>query len=121
MAKKKTDNNSDVGANREIEQTLPAAAYKLRANMDAAERKRAVLGLIVLKYKPHAFDELHQIMIAGEGNNRGAEPLSATNNLNLLNQKEMLKTDEFSPYSRPYFGRRKTPGMTVASRWRFII
>lgn len=45
---------------REIEKTLWAAADKLRSNMDAAEYKHIVLGLIFLKYISDAFDELHQ-------------------------------------------------------------
>lgn len=45
---------------REIEKTLWAAADKLRSNMDAAEYKHVVLGLIFLKYISDAFDELHK-------------------------------------------------------------
>jgi len=38
------------GANLGFEQTLWQAADKLRGNMDAAEYKHVVLGLIFLKY-----------------------------------------------------------------------
>lgn len=40
-----------------IEKTLWAAADKLRANMDAAEYKHVVLGLIFLKYISDSFEE----------------------------------------------------------------
>ena len=43
----------------ELEKTLWAAADKLRNNMDAAEYKHVVLGLIFLKYISDAFDELY--------------------------------------------------------------
>ena len=43
--------------NQELHKTLWAAADKLRSNMDAAEYKHVVLGLIFLKYISDAFDE----------------------------------------------------------------
>jgi type I restriction enzyme M protein len=46
--------------NLELEKTLWQAADKLRNNMDAAEYKHVVLGLIFLKYISDAFDEFHQ-------------------------------------------------------------
>jgi type I restriction enzyme M protein len=46
--------------NNELEKTLWSAADKLRNNMDAAEYKHVVLGLIFLKYISDAFDELYQ-------------------------------------------------------------
>ena len=56
MAKKSQVNG---GANLGFEATLWAAADKLRNNMDAAEYKHVVLGLIFLKYVSDAFEELH--------------------------------------------------------------
>ena len=44
---------------QELEKTLWATADKLRNNMDAAEYKHIVLGLIFLKYISDRFDELH--------------------------------------------------------------
>jgi type I restriction enzyme M protein len=44
---------------QDLEKTLWAAADKLRNNMDAAEYKHVVLGLIFLKYISDRFDELH--------------------------------------------------------------
>lgn len=41
----------------EIKKTLWAAADKLRSNMDAAEYKHIVLGLIFLKYVSDSFAE----------------------------------------------------------------
>ena len=47
------------GANLGFEAKLWEAADKLRNNMDAAEYKHVVLGLIFLKYISDAFEELH--------------------------------------------------------------
>jgi type I restriction enzyme M protein len=55
--KKARSTSSNGGANLGFEQTLWAAADKLRNNMDAAEYKHVVLGLIFLKYISDAFAE----------------------------------------------------------------
>lgn len=54
-----TRNNSN-GGNLGFEQKLWQAADKMRSNMDAAEYKHVVLGLIFLKYISDAFEELHK-------------------------------------------------------------
>lgn len=59
--------------NLELEKTLWAAADKLRNNMDAAEYKHVVLGLIFLKYISDAFDELYKILDR-EKEETGANP-----------------------------------------------
>lgn len=46
--------------NQELEKTLWATADKLRNNMDAAEYKHVVLGLIFLKYISDSFEDLYQ-------------------------------------------------------------
>ena len=43
-----------------IERELWKAADKLRSNMDAAEYKHVVLGLIFLKYISDSFEEVHR-------------------------------------------------------------
>ena len=48
------------GANLGFEEKLWKAADKLRSNVDAAEYKHVVLGLIFLKYITDAFNELHK-------------------------------------------------------------
>ncbi len=48
------------GANLGFEQKLWTAADKLRSNMDAAEYKHVVLGLIFLKYISDAFTEVYE-------------------------------------------------------------
>ncbi len=53
--------------NNELERTLWAAADKLRSNMDAAEYKHVVLGLIFLKYISDAFNDLHAKLKEGKG------------------------------------------------------
>src|SRR5207249_8315533 len=48
------------GANLGFEDKLWKAADKLRSNMDAAEYKHVVLGLLFLKYISDAFSEVYQ-------------------------------------------------------------
>ena len=62
-----------MGENLELEKTLWAAADKLRNNMDAAEYKHVVLGLIFLKYISDAFDDLYTKLNA-EKDKTGADP-----------------------------------------------
>lgn len=57
-----------------IEKQLWKAADKLRKNIDAAEYKHVVLGLIFLKYISDAFESLHKKLEAGEGEYAGADP-----------------------------------------------
>lgn len=57
-----------------IEKQLWKAADKLRKNIDAAEYKHIVLGLIFLKYISDAFEELYNKLNAGEGEYAGADP-----------------------------------------------
>ena len=66
---KAKQNNSDS-----FEQKLWKSADKLRKNIDAAEYKHIVLGLIFLKYISDAFEVLHQKLIAGEGDYEEANP-----------------------------------------------
>jgi type I restriction enzyme M protein len=54
---KETKNSS--GANLGFEEKMWKAADKLRNNMDAAEYKHVVLGLIFLKYISDTFKEIH--------------------------------------------------------------
>ena len=65
----KQDNN---GAALGFETKLWQAADKLRNNMDAAEYKHVVLGLIFLKYISDAFEE-HRIKLIHETGS-GADP-----------------------------------------------
>lgn len=57
-----------------LEKKLWKAADKLRKNMDAAEYKHVVLGLIFLKYISDAFEELFNKLQSGEGEFDGADP-----------------------------------------------
>jgi len=50
------------------------SADKLRKNMDAAEYKHVVLGLIFLKYISDAFEVLHSKLVQGKGEYEGASP-----------------------------------------------
>jgi len=57
-----------------IEKQLWKAADKLRKNIDAAEYKHIVLGLIFLKYISDAFEEHYEKLKKGEGEYAGADP-----------------------------------------------
>jgi len=60
--------------NERFEKTLFKAADKLRKNIDAAEYKHIVLGLIFLKYISDSFDSLHSKLVNGKGAYEGADP-----------------------------------------------
>jgi len=64
MAKAKKEKAEDL---KPFEQLLWSAADKLRKNIDAAEYKHYVLGLLFLKYVADAFEELHQKIVNKEG------------------------------------------------------
>ena len=68
MAKQKKSNGANLG----FEEKLWQAADKLRNNMDAAEYKHVVLGLIFLKYISDAFKDQHQYLISNSS--QGADP-----------------------------------------------
>ena len=57
---------------KDLEKTLWTAADKMRSNMDAAEYKHVVLGLIFLKYISDAFNSLHDNLLEGKGEYEGA-------------------------------------------------
>jgi len=57
-----------------FEKTLFRAADKMRKNIDAAEYKHIVLGLVFLKYISDSFEELYQKLKAGKGEYEGADP-----------------------------------------------
>src|SRR5688572_17274983 len=68
---------TNTGANLGFEAKLWLAADKLRNNMDAAEYKHVVLGLIFLKYISDAFGETRSKLVAGEGDYAGSDPEDA--------------------------------------------
>ena len=70
MAKAKKNNNKE----EPLEKQLWKAADKLRKNIDAAEYKHIVLGLIFLRYISDAFEELFNKLKGGEGEYAGADP-----------------------------------------------
>jgi type I restriction enzyme M protein len=57
-----------------LEKQLWKAADKLRKNIDAAEYKHVVLGLIFLKYISDAFEEMFAKLEKGDGDYAGADP-----------------------------------------------
>src|SRR5690554_2896626 len=70
MARKKQNNTKE----EPIEKQLWKAADKLRKNIDAAEYKHIVLGLIFLRYISDAFAELYSKLKSGQGEYAGADP-----------------------------------------------
>jgi len=64
--------NDNNGANLGFESELWRAADALRSNMDAAEYKHVVLGLIFLKYISDAFEEQHAALESERA--QGADP-----------------------------------------------
>src|ERR1700738_3998959 len=67
---KPTGSSPSSSANIGFEAKLWLAADKLRSNMDAAEYKHVVLGLIFLKYITDSFAETH----AEPTKEKGADP-----------------------------------------------
>lgn len=74
MARRKSTTGNDSTANLGFEAKLWLAADKLRNNMDAAEYKHVVLGLIFLKYISDSFEEHRAKLLKGEGDYAGANP-----------------------------------------------
>jgi type I restriction enzyme M protein len=66
------DKNGNSSANLGFEDKLWKAADALRSNMDSAEYKHVVLGLIFLKYISDAFEERHALLEAEVA--QGADP-----------------------------------------------
>lgn len=71
---KSTQSAGNSSANRGFEAKLWLAADKLRNNMDAAEYKHVVLGLIFLKYISDTFEEHRAKLTQGQGEYAGANP-----------------------------------------------
>src|SRR5438874_8837676 len=67
-----TRSSNNSSANIGFEAKLWLAADKLRSNMDAAEYKHVVLGLIFLKYISDSFEEQHAKLLAGRDEYAGA-------------------------------------------------
>jgi type I restriction-modification system DNA methylase subunit len=67
------DSSASIG----FEAKLWLMADKLRNNMDAAEYKHVVLGLIFLKYISDSFEEHRAKLLSGSGDYAGANPEDA--------------------------------------------
>jgi len=74
MPARRKSSTTDTAAHLGFEAKLWLAADKLRNNMDAAEYKHVVLGLIFLKYISDSFEAHHAKLLAGEGEYAGANP-----------------------------------------------
>ncbi len=74
MPAKRKAAKTDTTANLGFEAKLWLTADKLRNNMDAAEYKHVVLGLIFLKYISDSFEAHHVKLVAGKGDYAGANP-----------------------------------------------
>ncbi|WP_439535841.1 N-6 DNA methylase [Methyloversatilis sp.] len=69
-----SEKSSSANKEEPLERQLWKAADKLRKNIDAAEYKHVVLGLIFLKYISDSFEEVFAKLNAGEGEYAGADP-----------------------------------------------
>jgi type I restriction enzyme M protein len=73
---RRSNSTKSNGATLGFEATLWAAADKLRNNMDAAEYKHVVLGLIFLKYISDACELYNRmILVVGSAGNGKTESL----------------------------------------------
>ncbi len=72
LSRKRANGRQPNGANLGFEEKLWKAADKLRNNMDAAEYKHVVLGLVFLKYISDAFEERHAQLV--KERESGADP-----------------------------------------------
>ena len=72
MSPQNSKSNKSSNSNNNLEQKLWTAADKLRNNMDAAEYKHIVLGLIFLKYISDAFE--NRFTQLSSEINEGADP-----------------------------------------------
>ena len=75
---KTAKSDSKTKKKESFEASLWQSADKLRKNMDAAEYKHVVLGLVFLKYISDAFEVLHSKLVAGKGDYAGAMPEEPT-------------------------------------------
>src|SRR6266481_3679986 len=80
----KASSNHDTAANLGFEAKLWAAADALRNNMDAAEYKHVVLGLIFLKYISDAFEAKHAELAAQESEGADQEDSDEYRAVNIL-------------------------------------
>lgn len=85
--------NGQVTGSVGFEQQLWQAADKLRNNMDAAEYKHVVLGLIFLKYISDAFEEKHE---------------------------ELLKDPDSDPEDRDYYLAENVFWVVPEARWSYL-
>lgn len=74
MARQPKPKDEASSAHLGFEAKMWLAADKLRNNMDAAEYKHVVLGLIFLKYISDTFEEQYNKLKAGKGPYAGANP-----------------------------------------------
>ncbi|MEO6080364.1 MAG: type I restriction enzyme endonuclease domain-containing protein [Steroidobacteraceae bacterium] len=74
MARPKSKPSAKSSASLGFEAKLWLTADKLRNNMDAAEYKHVVLGLIFLKYISDTFEEHRAKLMKGGGDYAGANP-----------------------------------------------
>src|SRR5262245_62420498 len=66
--------NGDSAANLGFEAQLWAAADLLRGNIESAEYKHVVLGLIFLKYVSDAFEERRARLLEEQQDDAGVDP-----------------------------------------------
>lgn len=86
------------GSDKSFEQKMWDAADKLRKNIDAAEYKHVVLGLIFLKYISIAFEELYQKL-----------------------NSEKAKKNYADPEAKDEYDRKKIFYVPATARWSYLV
>ena len=100
-----TIDGSKNGAYLGFEEKLWKTADKLRNNMDAAEYKHVVLGLVFLKYISDAFEERHEQLLKEKG--QGADPEDKDEYLGHSNLASVFSAKYHNDYRR-YNDERNT-------------
>ena len=108
------------GANLGFEQKLWLTADKLRNNMDAAEYKHVVLGLIFLKYISDAFEEQHANL-----QRMTSDPKSEwyvkeeSQRYQVMEDPDEYRAETFSGFPRKHDGRfsRARPSSPPSANW----
>src|SRR5271157_3239618 len=108
MARTKTKPENGNGSTLGFEAKLWLAADKLRTNLDAAEYKHVVLGLIFLKYTSDAFEEQHAMEIRCR-KSRVGNPVSVHHSC--PKGCEKMKRHRIKPYAA------STPGCEAIRNW----
>jgi hypothetical protein len=123
MARTKTKPENGNGSTLGFEAKLWLAADKLRNNLDAAEYKHVVLGLIFLKYTSDAFEEQHAMEIRCQ-KSRVRNPVSGNPvsvHHSCPKRCEKMNRHRITPATPDYARHRITPFRLAAFRHGHLV